>query len=69
MKTFALLLIFSGILFVMHGYYEQKISQLEKKKQKVKYKFIPRSDYDEAHFFNSAYKKNNVLFEKPTPYL
>jgi hypothetical protein len=46
MKTLIYLLLFVGTLMIVHGIYEEKYDQL-KKDVRVKYKFIPRTYYDE----------------------
>ena len=63
MKLLILLTLFAGILFVMHGIYEEKINTL-KKEVKVEYRFIPRSYYDEQIFSNQFSSKFSNLFDK-----
>ena len=63
MKLLILLTLFAGILFVMHGIYEEKINSL-KKEVKVEYRFIPRSYYDEQIFSNQFSSKFSNLFDK-----
>ncbi len=46
MKTILFLLLFIGMFMIVHGIYEEKIEKL-KKDVRVKYKFIPRTYYDE----------------------
>ena len=63
MKLLILLTLFAGILFVMHGIYEEKINNL-KKEVKVEYRFIPRSYYDEQIFSNQFSSKFSNLFDE-----
>ena len=63
MKLLILLTLFAGILFVMHGIYEEKINSL-KKEVKVEYRFIPRSYYDEQIFSNQFSSKFSNLFDE-----
>jgi hypothetical protein len=56
-----------GVLLIMHSYYEEKYRRLKQLRTKTKYKFIPRSEYDEVTLGVGAYEKNRVLFaENPT---
>lgn len=53
-----LIMIFVGAALIMHGLYEEKIREC-KKQTKIKYKFIPRSYYDEWIFQSSFGSKFN----------
>ena len=46
MKTVIFLFLFIGMFMIVHGIYDEKIEKL-KKDVRVKYKFIPRTYYDE----------------------
>lgn len=46
MKTIIFLFLFVGMFMIVHGIYEEKMDKL-KKDVRVKYKFIPRTYYDE----------------------
>jgi|UniRef100_A0A6C0BQF9 hypothetical protein len=46
MKTIIFIFLFLGMLMIVHGIYEEKIEKI-KKDVRVKYKFIPRTYYDE----------------------
>ena len=46
MPSIALIVLFAGILLVVHGVYEQMYQEL-KEQRKIQYRFIPRSLYDE----------------------
>lgn len=62
MKTILFLLLFVGMFMIVHGIYEEKIEKL-KKDVRVKYKFIPRTYYDEM-MNNDNFKSqvSNTLF-------
>lgn len=53
-----------GIILIMQSYYEEKYQKLKKSRNKTKYSFIPRSEYDEAIFGLGAYDKNRVLYSE-----
>jgi hypothetical protein len=46
MKTIILLFLFIGLLFVIHGIYEQKMTFI-RDNTRVEYRFIPRTYYEE----------------------
>jgi hypothetical protein len=46
MKTFIIALLFVGVFMIVHGIYEERFEKL-KNDVRVKYKFIPRTYYDE----------------------
>jgi hypothetical protein len=46
MKTVIVLILFLGVFFVINGVYEQKIQNLQTK-EKIVYKFVPRTYYEE----------------------
>lgn len=46
MTNIALVIMFAGILLVVHGVYEQMFREL-KEERRIQYRFIPRSLYDE----------------------
>lgn len=66
MKTFIILLLFVGMFMIVHGIYEEKFEKL-KNDVRVKYKFIPRTYYDEM-ITNDKYtsKYANALFKNDT---
>jgi hypothetical protein len=67
MKSIFVVLMFLGIIMMMHAYYEDKYVRLKTSQTKTKYKFIPRSDYDEVLFGQQAFEKNRAIFgENPT---
>lgn len=63
MKLLILLILFIGIIIIMNGIYEEKISKLEKD-VRVEYRFIPRSYYDEQIFSNQFSSKFSNLFNE-----
>jgi hypothetical protein len=46
MKSVLFLCLFIGMFMIVHGIYEEKLEKM-KKDVRVKYKFIPRTYYDE----------------------
>jgi len=58
-----LLLLFVGVIMVINGVYEEKYTTL-KNKEKVVYKFIPRSYYDEMLYQTGDYAKFDSLYEQ-----
>lgn len=63
MKTIIFLFLFVGMFMIVHGIYEEKMEKL-KKDVRVKYKFIPRTYYDEF-LMNDKYMSQtaDALFE------
>lgn len=69
MKEFVLLLLFAGIIMIMHGVYQQKIEEASKN-VKIEYRFIPRTYYEEqlasANTVTTNFKN---MFNKESPWL
>jgi hypothetical protein len=63
MKLFILLLLFSGIIIVIQGLYNDKIKMI-KERVKVEYRFVPRSYYDEMLFNKQFASITDDLFDK-----
>lgn len=64
MKTLIFLFLFVGMFMVVHGIYEEKLEKM-KKDVRVKYKFIPRTYYDEFLMNdNFTSKASEPLFNK-----
>jgi len=63
MKLLILLILFTGVILIMNGIYEEKISKL-KTDVRVEYRFIPRSYYDEQIFSNQFSSKFSNLFNE-----
>lgn len=67
MKTLILLFLFIGMFMIVHGIYQEKYEKL-KKDVRVKYRFIPRTYYDEM-VTNNVYtsQASKVMFEDQQP--
>ncbi len=67
MKTLILFFLFIGMFMIVHGIYQEKYEKL-KKDVRVKYKFIPRTYYDEM-VTNNVYtsQASKVMFEDQQP--
>ena len=67
MKTIILLFLFIGMFMIVHGIYQERFEKL-KKDVRVKYKFIPRTYYDEI-LTNNIYtsQASKVMFDKQQP--
>mgnify|MGYP006073699387 CR=1 FL=1 len=63
MKLLILIILFTGIILIMNGIYEEKVNNL-KKDVRVEYRFIPRSYYDEQIFSNQFSSKFSNLFDE-----
>lgn len=60
-----MVIMFAGVLLVMHGVYEQMFREL-KEERRIQYRFIPRSLYDEQMTTSvSALYKNMFTDEGP----
>jgi hypothetical protein len=46
MQAIVVLLLFVGVVFVMHGIYEERLAAIEKK-SRIEYRFVPRTIYEE----------------------
>ena len=58
MKEITIVILFLGIIMIIHGIYSEKYKTLEKNK-KIEYRFIPRTLYEEQIFdsqFDSKFK-------------
>lgn len=53
---------FVGMFMIVHGIYEEKLDKLKKKVQ-VKYKFIPRTYYDDFLMNNDISNTTDVMFK------
>ena len=63
MKTIIFLFLFIGMFMIVHGIYEEKYEKLRKKTQ-VKYKFIPRTYYDDFLMNNDIKNTTSVMFDQ-----
>jgi hypothetical protein len=61
MKLFIILILFTGILMVVQGVYNDQLKMV-KEKVKVEYRFVPRSYYDEMMFSQQFSSLTNDLF-------
>jgi hypothetical protein len=69
MKSIAITLFFLGIILIVNGYYKNKIKNMKhEQKYKYKYRFIPRSYYDEQLQHNDIDKQFNSMFNEDTPW-
>jgi hypothetical protein len=64
MKTIIFMFLFIGMFMIVHGIYQEKYEKL-KKDVRVKYKFIPRTYYDEM-LTNNIYSSqvSKVMFDQ-----
>lgn len=68
MKAIAMFLLFAGIVLVIHGIYDQKYQSI-KKTNKVEYRFIPRTYYEEQLANNATVSANfDGMFRKESPW-
>ena len=63
MRTIIFLFMFVGMFMIVHGIYEEKYDKLKQKVQ-VKYKFIPRTYYDDFLMNNDISKTTSVMFDQ-----
>ena len=63
METVSVLFVFIGRFMIVHGIYEEKYDKLRKKTQ-VKYKFIPRTYYDDFLMNNDIKNTTSVMFDQ-----
>jgi len=68
MQALVVLLLFVGVVMVMHGVYEERVAVLEKQ-TRIEYRFVPRTYYDEqlaAH--PDLDSKFGTMFSKESPW-
>lgn len=71
MKSIAIFLLFTGVILVIHGIYEQKFKALTRN-NKIEYRFIPRTYYEEqlaknasaSADFKNMFDRNEPWFER-----
>ena len=64
MKEIAMFLLFIGLIFIIHGVYQQKFDGL-KNNVRVEYRFIPRTFYEEQLTNDSQLSLNfKPMFDK-----
>jgi hypothetical protein len=66
MKTWVIFFIFVGMFLIIQGVFEEKIKAIERN-QKVQYKFIPRTYYDEQ-ISDSQTTMSSNMFDKNAPW-
>lgn len=67
MKTVIILVLFIGLFMVTHGIYEQKLKTISEK-EKIVYKFVPRTYYEEQLSENNVMKKLSSMFNDSSPW-
>lgn len=67
MHALVVLLLFVGVVMVMHGIYEEKLAVAEKN-TKVEYRFVPRTYYDEQLSKADIQGKFRNMFDKESPW-
>jgi hypothetical protein len=67
MQSLIMLMLFVGMLMIVHGVYEQRLKALEKNKQ-VEYRFIPRTYYDEQLAESTVTKTFKRMFDRESPW-
>lgn len=67
MKTIIILVLFIGLFMVTHGIYEQKLKNVSEK-EKIVYKFIPRTYYEEQLSDNNVMTKLSSMFNDNSPW-
>jgi predicted HAD superfamily phosphohydrolase len=63
MKSLVVLVLFIGLFMITHGVYEQKLKSISEK-EKIVYKFIPRTLYEEQLGNNTVTSKLNSMFNE-----
>ena len=69
MKQVIMLLLFIGVIMIMHGIYQQKL-KAAKENVKIEYRFIPRTYYEEQLSSNTTVTGNfKNMFDKTSPWM
>jgi len=68
MKTIIVLILFLGLFFIINGIYEQKLKDVETK-EKVVYKFIPRTYYEEQLREGTLGEKMYDMYNGDSPWI
>jgi hypothetical protein len=68
MNTIVILILFLGVFFITHGIYEQKIGSMNEK-EKIVYKFVPRTYYEEQLQEANLDEKMFDLYNKDSPWM
>ena len=67
MKSLVFFLFFAGMLFIIHGIYDQKYNALSSN-MRVEYRFIPRSYYEEQLADSNVSANFKNMFNKESPW-
>lgn len=67
MQSLVVLLLFVGIVMVMHGMYEERLAVAERT-AKVEYRFVPRTLYEEQMESTSVSGKFKNMFQQESPW-
>lgn len=67
MKALVIMLVFSGMVIVLHSIYEEKLKRAQKQ-VKVEYRFLPRTLYEEQMAKSDVIGQFRSLFDKATPW-
>ena len=63
MRTIIFLSMFVGMFMIVHGIYQEKYDKMKENVQ-VKYKFIPRTYYDDFLMNNDISNTTSVMFQQ-----
>jgi hypothetical protein len=67
MQGIVVLLLFVGVVMIMHGIYEEKLKAAEKK-TKIEYRFVPRTYYEEQLAKADLQGTFKNMFDKESPW-
>jgi hypothetical protein len=67
MQALVVLLLFVGMVLVMHGVYEQKLKAAEQK-TRIEYRFVPRTYYEEQLGKADVQGIYKNMFNKESPW-
>jgi hypothetical protein len=67
MQSIIILLLFVGVVLMMHGIYEERVAAIEKK-TRIEYRFVPRTYYEEQLGKADLDGKMKNMFEKESPW-
>ena len=66
-KSYLLLILFIGMVMVLHGIYEQKLRNV-KKLVRTEYRFVPKTLYEEVLATNDVQSIYKNYFDSPDPW-
>lgn len=67
MKALVILLLFTGMVIVLHSIYDEKLKRAQKQ-VKVEYRFLPRTLYEEQLSNTDVVGQFQSMFSKSTPW-